>query len=125
MDTSALDFAALVVMLVATLLITVAVGVGGRGDHPRRNRWLGALGVTVLLIAIGLMDLLREEPRETHLATLFIGVPLPVLGTMAMERMTRRVRPWMRWLAVFLVTFLLLLSGLLIGAAIAPRFLPS
>ena len=125
MDTSALDFPALVVMLIATLLITAAVGFGGRGAHARRNRWLAAVGVTVLLIVIGLVDLLREEPRETHLATLFIGVPLPVLGAMAMERMTRRVRPWMRWTAVFLVTFLLLLSGLLIGAAIAPRFLPS
>ena len=125
MDTSALDVPALVVMLVTTLLITAAVAFGGRGEHARRNRWLGALGITVLLIAIGLVDLLREEPRETHLATLFIGIPLPVLGAMAMERMTRRVRPWMRWTAVFLVTFVLLLSGMLIGAAIAPRFLPS
>lgn len=124
MDTSAVDFPALTAMILAAIAISAAIGLAGR-DGSRRRRWLGALGVTVVLIGVGLVDLLREKPRETHLATLFIGVPLPVLGAMAVERMTRRVRAWLRWAVVFLVTFLLLLSGLLIGAAIAPRFLPS
>jgi len=124
MDTSAVDFPALALMIVAAIVITSAIGISGRDGNTRR-RWLAALGITILLIAIGLVDLLRETPRETHLATLFIGVPLPVLGAIAMERMTRRVRPWIRWTGVFLVSLVVLLSGLLIGAAIAPRFLPS
>ena len=123
MDTSAIDFPALLTMIVAALGITAAIGFAGRGGS-RSRRWLGALGVTIALVAIGLADLLRESPRETHLATLFIGIPLPVLAAMATERLTRRIRVWLRWLIVFLVTFVALLSGLLIGAAIAPRFLP-
>ncbi len=125
MDTSALDIPALLVMLVVTAVITAAIALAGRGDN-RRRRWLGALGVTVVLMALGLIDLLRESPRETHLATVFIGIPLPVLGAVATRAITRRLQhAWVRWLSVFLVTFVLLLSGLLIGAAIAPRFLPS
>ena len=124
MDTSAVDFPALALLILASIAITAAIGVAGRGERSRRNRWLGALGITILLIAIGLVDLMRETPRETHLATLFIGIPLPVLAAMATERLTRRVRAWLRWLVVFLVTFVTLVSALLIGAAIAPRFLP-
>jgi UDP-N-acetylmuramyl pentapeptide phosphotransferase/UDP-N-acetylglucosamine-1-phosphate transferase len=123
MDTSAVDFPALSVMILAAAIITAAIGFAGR-DGNQRRRWFAAVAVTIVLIAIGLADLLRESPRETHLATLFIGIPLPVLVAMGTERVTRRVRPWLRWLVVFLVTFVALLSGLLIGAAIAPRFLP-
>src|SRR5687768_6503560 len=98
MDTSAVDFPALALLILASIAMTAAIGVAGRGDRARRNRWLGALGITILLIAIGLVDLMRETPRETHLATLFIGIPLPVLAAMATERLTRRVRAWLRWL---------------------------
>jgi hypothetical protein len=123
MDTSAVDFPALALMLLAAGAIVGAIGVGGRtGD--RRGRWMGAAAITVVLMAVALLDLRRETPRETHLATVFIGIPLPVLGAMATQRLARRTRPWVRWAVVFAVTFVLLLSGLLIGAAIAPRFLP-
>ena len=123
MDTSAVDFPALILMLVATTIIVVAIGVGGRNDN-RRSRWFAAIGVMIVLMAIAVIDLLRETPRETHIATVFFGIPLPVLGAMTARHFTRRVRPWVRWTVVFGVTLLLLLSGLLIGAAIAPRFLP-
>jgi uncharacterized membrane protein HdeD (DUF308 family) len=124
MDTSAIDFPALLLAILVAATITVSLGYAQRGDDRRRS-WLTAAALTVVLIGIGLADLLQETPRETHVATLFIGIPLPVLGAMGLLRATRRARPWLRWTSVYLVTLVLLLGGLLLGAAVAPRFLPA
>jgi hypothetical protein len=75
-----------------------------------------------LLAAIGIFDLLGERPRETHLATAVLGAALPVLGALGLARGMRRVRPWVRWLVVFLAALVSLLGGLLLGASILPRF---
>lgn len=122
MDTSAIDFAALALGVVASAAITGAIAWAARHEGATRL-WLAAAVVTAILIAIGLVDLLREEPRETHVATVLVGIPMPVLGAVGLQYAMRRVRPWIRWATVFLVAFVLLFTGLLLGAAIVPRFL--
>jgi Na+/phosphate symporter len=119
---NAFDVGALLLGVVVAALITGAVAFGQRGEG-RRRVWIVAGIAAAVLMAAGVFDLLREEPRETHLATVFIGIPLPVLGAVLLQRAMRRVRPWIRWAVVFLVTLALLFVGLLIGGAIAPRFL--
>ena len=121
MDTSAIDFGALGTGVAVALLITAALGWAQLNSWSRV--WIVAGILTVVLIAIGLADLLRERPRETHIATVLVGIPLPVLGAVGMQRAMRRVRPWLRWIGVFLTTLVLLFAGILIGAAMLPRWL--
>ena len=108
--------------VVASAAITGAIAWGARHEGSLRL-WVAAAAVTAVLVAIGLVDLMREKPRETHVATLLVGIPTPVLGAVGLQYAMRRVRPWIRWLTVFLVAFVLLFVGLLVGAAILPRFL--
>jgi hypothetical protein len=122
LDTSAVDFPALALGVLAAGVITGALWWAVRRGGSRRL-WIIALSVTVALMAVGFVDLLRERPRETHIAAIVLGVPVPVLGAVGMQHAMRRVRPWIRWGVVFLVAFALLFLGLLIGAAVAPRFL--
>lgn len=122
MDTSAFDFAALGTGVVVAAVITAAFAWTTRSDSWPRV-WIAAAVLTLVLIAVGLADLLRERPRETHIATVLFGVPLPVLGAVGMQRALRRVRPWLRWAGVFLTALVLLFSGILIGAAMLPRWL--
>lgn len=122
MDTSAIDFSALVLGLVASALITGAVAWGARRGG-RAPLWIAAAAVTAVLMAIGLVDLMREQPRETHVATVLVGIPAPVLGALGLQYAMRRVRPSIRWGAVFIAVLLLLFLGLLMGATIVPRFL--
>lgn len=121
MDTSAIDFAALTTGVISAGLITAALAWGARSGTTRV--WIAAAVVTVVLMGVGWVDLARERPRETHVATLLIGIPFPVLGAAGLQYAMRRVRPWIRWAVVFLVALALLFLGLLVGAAIAPRFL--
>ena len=122
MDTSAIDFGALGTSVVVAAVITAALAWAAQlNSWPRV--WIVAGILTAVLIAVGLADLLRERPRETHIATVLVGIPLPVLGAVGMQRAMRRVRTWLRWTGVFLTALVLLLSGILIGAAILPRFL--
>jgi hypothetical protein len=123
MDTSALDFPAVMLATFIALGITVGLWYAHRGDDNRRA-WIVAGGITALLLVVGLIDLLRSTPRETSLATVFVGAPLPVLGAVGMIRGTRRVRSHFRWLLVFVTAFVLLFGGLLLGAAVLPKYLP-
>ncbi|MGH7637485.1 MAG: hypothetical protein ACREOK_07515 [Gemmatimonadaceae bacterium] len=122
MDTSAIDFGALATGVVVAVLITAALAWATQANSWPRV-WIVATVLTVVFIAIGLADLLRERPRETHIATVLVGIPLPVLGGAGMQYAMRRVRPWLRWTGVFLATLVLLLSGMLIGAAMVPRWI--
>lgn len=122
LDTSAVDFPALVLGTLAAAAITGALWWAVRRGGSRRL-WIIAVSLTVALMAVGFVDLMRERPRETHLAAIVLGVPIPVLGAVGLQHAMRRVRPWVRWGVVFLVAFVLLFLGLLIGAAVAPRFL--
>ena len=122
MDTAVIDFPALAIGFTVSLVITVALSRAERGGDRRRD-WIVAGALAALLIAIGLVDLLRETPRQTHVATVLVGVPLPILGALGVIRATRRVRPALRWTVVFSTTFVLLFGGLLIGAAVVPRWL--
>jgi hypothetical protein len=122
LDTTAVDFSALLLGIGASGIITAALAWASRREGTARL-WITAAALTVLLVAIGFVDLMRERPRETHIATLLVGIPIPVLGAVGLYYAMRRVRPWVRWSVIFLAGFVLLFLGLLIGAAIMPRFL--
>ncbi len=122
MDTSAVDLPALLAGIIAAGTITAAVAWGARREG-RARLWITAGVVTVVLMAIGFADLMRERPRETHAATWFVGIPLPMLGALGLQHAMRRVRPWIRWSVVFATAFVLLLVGVLLGGAVLPRFL--
>jgi cytochrome bd-type quinol oxidase subunit 2 len=124
MDTSAIDFPAFALATLVALGITLALGYSSRGDSRRRS-WMVAGVISAVLVAIGLVDLLRATPRETHVATVLLGAPLPVLGSLGMILATRRVRGRFRWPIVFVTAFILLFGGLLLGAAVLPKYLPS
>jgi hypothetical protein len=122
LDTSAIDLSALALGVLISAIITGAVAWAVRQSGSARL-WLAAAAVAVLIGTLGVVDLMREKPRETHIATLFIGIPLPILGVTGLQYAMRRTRPWIRWSVVFLAAFILLFLGLLIGAAIVPRWL--
>ena len=117
------DLPALLISITIALAITAALMRAHRGDNHRRG-WIAAGLVTAVLIAIGMLDLARANPRETHFSTVIVAAALPVVGTLGMIRATRRVRPWVRWLMAFGTAFVLLFAGLLIGATLASRLLP-
>jgi hypothetical protein len=123
MDTSALDFPAVALGALIALGITAGLWYAHRAGDNRRT-WIIAGAIATLLLVVGLIDLLRAAPRETSLATVFVGAPLPVLGAVGMIRGTRRVRPLYRWPLVFVTAFVLLFGGLLLGAAVLPKYLP-
>jgi hypothetical protein len=123
-DTSAIDFPALLLGVISAGLITASVAWGVRREGGRAARlWIAAAVITVVLMGVGFIDLMRARPRETHVAALVIGIPLPVLGAVGLQHAMRRFRPWIRWSVVFVAAFVLLYLGLLIGAAILPRYL--
>jgi hypothetical protein len=122
MGSSAVDFIALGTGAAVALLITVGLGLALRDDNTRRG-WIVAGALFAVLCAIGIVDLLRHSPRETHFSNVVIGFLVPVLGTLGILRGTRRVRPWIRWVVAYLTAFLLLFAGFLLGATFA-RFLP-
>jgi UDP-N-acetylmuramyl pentapeptide phosphotransferase/UDP-N-acetylglucosamine-1-phosphate transferase len=122
MDAGAIDLSALFLGILVALTITVAFLFAVRGT--RRREWITAGVLAAALLAIGLVDLLRASPRETHLATAFTGALIPVLGALGLARATAPMRPQFRWPLVFAVTFVLLLAALLFGAALVPKYLP-
>lgn len=124
MDTSAIDFTALGVAAGAAAIITGVLGAASRGERWGRM-WVAAAAVAIVLIAVGLADLLRERPRETHVATVLLGIPLPVVAAVGMIRATRPVRPWYRWPLVYVTALVTLFAGLFVGAALLPRYLGS
>lgn len=121
--TDIIDYAALVVAALISLGITAALMRAHRDDNHRRG-WITAGYVAAALIAIGIADLVIAPRREIPGATVLVGATLPVLGCVGMIRATRRVPPWVRWLMVFATAFVLLFSGLLIGATVPSRLLP-
>jgi uncharacterized membrane protein YhhN len=120
---SAVDLPALVLAVCIAALICGALAWANRGDDVRRG-WITA-GITLaVMVAIGALDLIREQPRETHFATLVFGAAIPLLGANGFILATRRTRPAVRWTLLYVVTLLLLFAGLLFGATIVPRWLP-
>ena len=120
---SAVDVPALLLSILVAAGITAVVAFFA--DSGTRRDWIVAGALALGLIALAIVNLLGETPRETHIATALVGPLLPVAGAVGMARATRGVRRWIRWLVVFLLSFVLLLSGLLLGASILPRFLGS
>jgi hypothetical protein len=124
MEHSVLDLPALFLAIVIAAVVS-GVTIAAHDDGSTRRTWLAALGLAVALLAIGIFDLVREQPRETHLGTVVLGVTLPILGAIGTMRSTKRVRRrWIRWPLIFLATFLLVFVGTLVGATVVPRYLP-
>lgn len=121
MDTSVIDFPALLLAILIAAAIAAALLAAYRGESNRRA-WIVSGVVTAVLLALGAVDLLRRSPREVHILSIIIGAPLPVLGALGMVLATRRVRLWVRSLLVFATALLLLFGGLLLGAAVIPRW---
>ena len=117
----AVDIPALSLAAVIAAVVTAAVAFFA--DKGTRRDWIVTAGIALLLMAIGIVNLLMERPRETHIATPIVGALFAAFGATGLTHGTRRVRPWIRWPAIFLSTFVLLLGGLLFGASILPRFL--
>ena len=117
----AVDLTALSLAIIVSAAIT-AVLIRFASTGTRRD-WIIAGALAVVVMAIGIIDLLTERPRETHLATAVAGALFPVAGATGIARALRHSRAWVRWLAVFLSAFVLLTAGLLLGASILPRFL--
>ena len=123
MGNSAVDVTALVVGVVIALVITGALGWALHPGDTRRG-WMAAGGLFLALTALGVIDLLRHSPRETPFGIVIIGALVPVLCTLGLLRATRSVRPWIRWPVAFVLAFVLVFGGLLLGAAVA-RWLPA
>ena len=115
------DLPALSLAVAIAAVITGVVAFFANGGT--RRDWLVAGGLALLIMIAGILNLLTEQPRETHIATAVVGALLPVAGSMGLSHAMRRARPWLRWLVVFLFSFVLLIGGLLIGASILPRFI--
>jgi hypothetical protein len=121
---SVLDYPALFLAIALAVLVS-AVMIWAHGNTNKRRGWIAAAGLFVVLIALGVLDLQRQQTRDTHLATVILGASLSVLGAMGTIRGTKRVtRRWIRWPMIFLATFVLLFIGLLVGATVVPRYLP-
>ena len=119
----AVDLAALSLAVVIAAAITGVVAFFA--STQTRRDWVVAGGLALVIMTAGIVNLLTEKPRETHIATAVVGSLLPVAGALSLARAMRRVRAWLRWLVVFLIAFVLLIGGLLLGASILPRFIGS
>jgi hypothetical protein len=120
MNASALDIPALLLALVVAVVVAASLIIAHRGGN--RRGWVVAGVLALALVGLGAADIQRAEPRETHVSTVATGVLLSVLGSLGMVRGTRRVRPWLQWLLTVLAALVLLLAGLLLGAAFVSRF---
>ena len=124
MEHSVLDLPALFLAILISLAVSAAM-IAAHGLDNRRRGWIVAGVLSAVLVTIGVVDLLRQQPRETHIATVVLGSVFPVLGALGTIRGTKRVsRRWLRWPLIFLATFALLFVGLLLGATLVPRYLP-
>jgi hypothetical protein len=112
---------ALVVSLLIPLVITAVLWFANRSGQ-RRPLWVAAGGLGGALLLLGVIDLARSSPRETPYTTAILGAALPVLGTAALLRATRRLHTWVRVSVAYVVCVVLFYGGLLLGATIVPRW---
>ena len=116
----AVDVPALLLAVLLSAAITAALMLfADKGIH---RDWYVAGGVALAVFAIGMVDLMRETPRETFWATWIFGAGLPVAVSTGLLHATRTMKRWKRIPTVFLTTFLTLLGGLLIGSSVLPRW---
>jgi cytochrome bd-type quinol oxidase subunit 2 len=118
----AVDVPALLLAVVLSAAITAALALFA--DEGTHRDLAVAAGIGLVVYAIGMIDLMRETPRETHWATWIFGAALPVAGAAGLLHATRMMKRWQRMPLVFLTTFLLLFGGLLLGSSLVPRLFP-
>jgi hypothetical protein len=117
----AVDVPALLLAVVLSAVITAALALfADKGTH---RDWAAAGAIALAVFAIGMIDLMRETPRETFWATWIFGAAVPVAAATGVLHSTRSMRPWIRYPVVFLLTVVMLFGGLLIGATLVTRFL--
>jgi hypothetical protein len=113
---------ALVLAVVIAASVTTTLIMSERPfDHRRIWRAGGILAV--VLIALGLLDVFTRSPRELTPSVIVLGAATPILGSIGIIYGTRRVKPWVRWILVFVTAFLLLFVGLIFGATTTARYL--
>jgi hypothetical protein len=118
----AVDVPAILLAVVLSAAISAALMLfADKGVH---RDWYVAGGVALAVFAIGMVDLLRETPRETHWATWVFGAGVPVAISTGLLHATRPMKRWQRIPIVFLTTLLLLFGGLLFGSSVIPRCIP-
>jgi len=120
MQNSAVDFLALGLGIAVAAAIASVLLWADRGRDMRRV-WIAGAVLAFFFALLGVIDLLRATPRETHAATAVVGALLPVLAAIGVTRVSRRVRPWWRWLLIFLTAFVLLFGSLLLAVTMIPR----
>lgn len=117
----AVDVPALLLAIVLSAAITGVLAFFA--DTSTKRDWIVAGILALVVLAIGMGDLMRETPRETHWATWVFGAPLPVAAGMLALRASRALKRWQRLPIALLVVFVSLFAGLLIGSALLPRYL--
>ena len=117
---SAVDVPAVLVAALLSAGITAALmRFADKGTH---RDWLVAGGVALAVFAVGMIDLMRETPRETVWATWIFGAAFPVAISTGILHATRSMKPWQRIPLLFLTALLSLFAGLLFGSSVLPRF---
>jgi len=117
---SAVDVPAMLLAAALSAAITAALML--LADKGINRDWYVAGGVALAVFAIGMIDLMRETPRETHWATWIFGAAFPVAVATGLLHATRPMKRWKRIPIVFLTTYLMLFGGLLFGSSVFPRF---
>lgn len=117
------DYAALLIAL--AIAVTVAATLIRFDDRMRvRRGWIVAAVLTLILAALGGIDLWRRQWTDVRFSTVILAAAITVLGAKGMVHATRRVWPWFRWLLVIATAFAMLFAGLLVGATGVSRMLP-
>src|SRR5438105_12294694 len=112
-----IDYPALLLAVLIAVAVSVALMKAHEGDNHRRG-WIVAGIVAAALIGIGFIDLMAAPRREIPIATVIVGPGSSVVAVVGMIRATRRVRPWVRWLMVFVTALLFFFGGLFVGATL-------
>jgi len=120
MHNSAVDLLALG-LGVAVAAATASVLLWADRGRDMRRVWTAGAVLALVFALLGVIDLLRATPRETPAATAVVGALLPVLAAIGVTRVSRRVRPWWRWLLIFLTAFVLLFGSLLLAVTLISR----
>ena len=122
---SVIDFPALAVAILIAAGVTAALLFAFRDvERDKRRSWLAAGGLFVALLALGALDVFIGPEWETKFSTVIIGAALCVLSALGMVRGTRRIHLRYRIPLVFVIAFVMLMAGLLLGASYVSRSLP-
>jgi uncharacterized membrane protein YfcA len=123
MNLSGADVASLLIATaIAAAIATVLLRFDSRVDV--RRGWIVAGILTLVIVTLGAIDLFRQPWPDVPFSAVIIAALFAVLGTKGIVHGTRRVRPWLRWLLAFVIAYVMLFAGLLVGATGTVHVLP-